>query len=257
MDFQSSRCQEIKEKISVLLSRAEIPQKFIKDILDDSGVQEFEKVFRHRSYDETTNYEMDEFVGDCIVNLAVAKFVLKTFQPKNSGEATVTKHHIQANKLLGRMAKDCGLLELLLIRDTIDEKIQGDIFEGFIGCLFRIVCEKRMESTAYLVCNKVAEKLLTDLNLDKKEISAKDPVSQFKEKYVDYYRWGSIPEFIKINKEKGIVYIYGYPSPQVTSSPVLLVEQKIEGITLGEAKAKAAWTAIKVLGEKYHLPGRP
>ena len=257
--IKEERLFTIHKTISALLEKAEIPKNFIDQILDQQGVAEFERVLRHKSYDEVNNYEIDEFIGDNIVNLSVAKYVLKKFNVKKAGEATIIKHNIQSNKMLGELAVKYNILSMVLIKEDINAKIKGDIFEAFIGCLSRVIEGKRMESTAYLICDRVINVLLDELKL---QTIGKDPITDFKETFVDYYRWGKMPEIIqtkRFDSNNVEVNVYGWVDDEQTGAKrkILLVNRKGKFEDLGNIKAEATKTAKQVLITRYGVSGKP
>lgn len=194
------RIEKIRKTVLYILKMSDIPDKISSAILSTSSLNEFEKNLRHKSYDPNNNYEEDEFVGDNIVNLIVALYVIEKFDRTGDYNPTVIKHDIQSNKRLGSLAMKYELVDLLLTSEPKAPKIKGDIFEAFIGCLYKITTTVKAESTAFLICKKVIFKMLDRLEVTKCKVW-KDPISTFKEKYIDFYFKGTkLEEFLKMEK---------------------------------------------------------
>jgi dsRNA-specific ribonuclease len=281
------RLDGIEKVVLNLLSKGEIPHKLVKEIVNSETMPQLDRALTHESYDKENNYDVFEFIGDSIVNLFVAKFVLQRLTEKSqdgsfigAGAATMIKHSIQSNKILGEMAETYGLTQLLLFvpkeipppnhsdqpfynwydrpgssrppgkyLSAADQeaKIKGDVFEAIIGCLYTLVSEVRMENTALLVCGKVITKLLQERQLVIDPLNCKDFVTTFKEEYPDFYRWGGrLDEYLstkKLSETEVKVTAYGVVSPG--GKKVFLAEAT--GTSPSDVKAEAAQKAIQVL----------
>lgn len=248
----NERVDNMKFAISALMERAEIPRHIIDQMLVPEGMEIIETAFRHESFDRENNYELQEFIGDNIVNLYVATYVSEKYASMvEVGALTILKHRLQSNKELGLLVERLGFISFLLIsqEEELTVKIKGDVFEGFIGSLlFTAIQVKKCHSTGLLICQKIIYYLLDKLKIDANNPETwKDPVSAFKENYLDAQGWGKTKDFIKEVKVEGkesIFKVYG------------LVKGKKYLLAQGPTKADAAREAMRVLREKYGNPGK-
>jgi|SRR5208337_1114211 len=253
-----TRLQQLYNAISALLKRGEIPDHISRLILTEKNMSQFDRALTHKSYNKYNNYEFFEFIGDSIINLEVALYVYKHFALRTAGTATIIKHKVQSNKLLGEIAEKYGLVQLLLRipSDKDNEaKIKGDVMESIMGCLCILTSEIRMESTAKILCAKIIRKLLEECNLD--EIidpeNCKDPVTTFKEEYPDHYRWPPVKKLFRTTKladEMIYAELYGV----IDGRMIKLSDAESDDIK--QAKKVAASRAMEVLKTRYGLFGK-
>ena len=101
MNSTKTRFEKIHASISALLQRAEIPQHIIDLLVNKDTLPCYNCALTHESFDPSLNYDFYEFLGDNIINLAVAEYVTDHFSLTTAGQATIIKHRVQSNKLLG------------------------------------------------------------------------------------------------------------------------------------------------------------
>ena len=85
-----------------------------------------------------------EYLGDSILNAVTAKYLYERFPDQEEGFMTKLRTKIVCGETLGKLAKDIGLGEYLLISRHVEERCNGresvrileDVFESFIGALF-------------------------------------------------------------------------------------------------------------------------
>ena len=252
------RSEQIHNVISALLKRGEIPDQISRLLMTEKNMPQFDRALTHKSYSKTNNYEFFEFIGDSIINLEVALYVYKHFALRSAGTATIIKHKVQSNKLLGQIAEKYGLVQLLLRvpkEDDNEIKIKGDVMESIMGCLCVLTSEIRMESTAKLLCAKIIRKLLEECNLDEliDPENCKDPVTTFKEEYPDHYRWPPVKRLFRTTKladEMIHAELYGV----IDGKFVKLADAESDDIKA--AKKIAATRAMEVLRSRYGLFGK-
>jgi dsRNA-specific ribonuclease len=253
-----TRLQQIHTAISALLKRAEIPDHICGLLLSPQNLPQFDRALTHESYDKHCNYEFFEFIGDSIINLEVALFVYRHFTLQSAGAATIIKHQVQSNKLLGEIAEKYGLVQLLLRvpREKDDEaKIKGDVMESIMGCLFLLTSEVRMDCTAKLLCSKILGKLLEECNLHQfiDPENCKDSVTTFKEEYQDHYRWPPIKKLFRTTKladEMVYAELYGV----IDGRMVKLSDAQSNDVKA--AKKITASRAMEMLKTRYGLFGK-
>lgn len=204
--------QKIHSVLFSILTGSNVPKVIIRDLLDDGVVvREFQKILRHKGVDSNSNYEMDEFVGDSLVNLIIAKEVSSLPQVKRLKAhsrvkiATRIKHTIQSNKDLAKVARKYKIIDLVKFgEERVDIKVEGDVLEAFIGCLFRVIEMKRMESSAYIICSLVVKFLLSEslenIPSSEEEMYEKfsDSFTIYKENFADYYKLGQPKDWSEV-----------------------------------------------------------
>ncbi len=261
-DGTKPRSARIYTTISALLERAEIAPKVVNQLLTTDTIQAFDQALTHESVNQHKNYNLFEFVGDNMINLIVAEYVVEHFDLELAGQATIIKHKIQSNKFLGELADKHGLYQHLLIVPSPKDnevKIKGDVMEAVIGCLYMRAKQIRMKSTAFLICDRVVRVLLKEMKLETiiDPTNCKDPVTIFKEQYHDHYDgWGPMSGLIKTIKlvdGKIKAMVMGVPNDRV-GKKVLLAEVVSE--TASDAKALAASRAIQILQNRYGVMGK-
>lgn len=85
-----------------------------------------------------------EYLGDSVLNLVVAKYLYERYPEQEEGFMTKLRTKIVCGETLGKLAKDIGFAEYILMSRHVEERCNGreskrileDIFEAFIGALF-------------------------------------------------------------------------------------------------------------------------
>ena len=85
-----------------------------------------------------------EFLGDSIVNYVVGDYIYERFPDQNEGFMTKIRTRIVNGQQLGKLSKNIGLSEFMIISRHVEERCNGrdnlrileDIFETFIGSIY-------------------------------------------------------------------------------------------------------------------------
>jgi len=133
MDFQvlETLCQRLNLELSAeTVSKAFYHSSYVNEVLEK----------------QLESNERLEFLGDAVLELAVADHLYKKFPYLNEGELTKIKSVIVSGNTLAELAKEIGLDECLFLgkgeengggRDRIS--LLEDVFEAFVGLLY---CEQ-------------------------------------------------------------------------------------------------------------------
>ena len=121
------------------------------DILtDETGLPVFKRAFTSKMVSPFDNYEQLEFIGDTIMNDAVALFIFNKYENYTVEWLTYIKHSIISSLGLSKMADFLGFWAYISknIRQDRD-KLLEDVLEAFVGALRQVV-----ESKASVLCGE-------------------------------------------------------------------------------------------------------
>lgn len=102
----------------------------------------------HRSYlqfvgQQWKSNERLEFLGDSVLNAAVAEFLYKAYPDMEEGDLTKLRSRLVNRKILAQRAKDLHISDFLLLSssavqsiDSGSESILADAFEAILGAIF-------------------------------------------------------------------------------------------------------------------------
>lgn len=96
----------------------------------------------HSSASATANYEQLEFVGDAVVRLATAVFLLETYPELPVGEFTAIRSVLVSDRILAQLGASYGLEQYLLVSESaLKDKLGresrlADAFEAVLAALY-------------------------------------------------------------------------------------------------------------------------
>lgn len=96
----------------------------------------------HPTFSATANYEQLEFVGDAVVRLAAAEFLLETYPNSLVGEFAAIRSVLVSDRVLAQLAAIYGLERYLLVSNSAmgDKAGQSsrlaESFEAVLGALY-------------------------------------------------------------------------------------------------------------------------
>ncbi len=110
------------------------------------NVLNYQQAFIHKSVlrflngtEITTSYERYEFLGDAVLSLVIAKFIVSKYPDKEEGFLTRIRTKLVNGKTLAYLAKKINLQEFLVISQNVEtiggrnnDRILEDVFESFI-----------------------------------------------------------------------------------------------------------------------------
>jgi ribonuclease-3 len=117
--------------------------------LEDISLEELERPFRHSSYvnEQPPGLESNErleFLGDAVIELAVAEYLFQNYPDRTEGELTKIKSVVVSGSVLAEKARELRLDQCLLLLGHGEEesggrsnaKLLGDAFEALMGLVF-------------------------------------------------------------------------------------------------------------------------
>ena len=91
----------------------------------------------HKSYNNSTNNERLEFLGDAVLDSVVSHFLFNKFPTKKEGYLTQLRARIVSRQNLNELGKRIGLKELINSKlDKETKSIFGDALEALIGAIY-------------------------------------------------------------------------------------------------------------------------
>ncbi len=133
----------------------------------------------HRSYlqfvgQQWKSNERLEFLGDSVLNAAVAEFLYKAYPDMEEGDLTKLRSRLVNRKILAQRAKDLHISDFLLLSssavqsiDSGSESILADAFEAILGAIFLdggTDAAKRFVNRTLLANGEVLSSVQTDDN---------------------------------------------------------------------------------------------
>lgn len=116
--------------------------------LEELALEELERPFRHSSYVNEHSPVLEsnerlEFLGDAVIELAVAEYLFNHYKDLTEGELTKIKSVVVSGSVLAEKARDLRLDQCLLLGRGEEEsggrsnsKLLGDAFEALMGLVF-------------------------------------------------------------------------------------------------------------------------
>jgi ribonuclease-3 len=120
----------------------------------------------HSSYaaeHDVTSNEQLEFLGDAVVDLAVAEYVVRTWPDVDEGVASVVRSRTVNEASLATVARDLALGEHLRIgrgvrkeRGAERDSLLADVFEALVGAVFSV---RGYDAAREFVVSQLAERI--------------------------------------------------------------------------------------------------
>ena len=268
-----------------LLERLDLNHQSLANFTDEESMIEFSRAFTHKTWSKTFNYERYEFLGDTIINDAVAHYISLTFPHiQNVAWMTRIKHTLISKKYLASLAHKAKFLDFIRYGEELKPILSGsyekanatlnkeylsileDVFEAFIGALRDIVDKKTVDGIGGIIARQMVHTFL-----DKKTIPVAyddifDPKSRLKEIY-DKYHWGFsvrnkgahgmfTASMIVVRGFNGSfnVEVYGYP---IGTLEKISINRRFLCVTQASSKEvaqqNAAQMALDVLRTQYNI----
>jgi ribonuclease III len=133
MSLQYPRRQQA---LAQLLTRLDVPSQ------DEIRWDLLDRALTHATADPQSNYEQLEFVGDAVVKLAAAEFLLEAFPELSVGEFTALRSVLVSDRVLGEIADSYGFDRYLAVAASaqFDQAGRGsrmaDAFEAVLAALY-------------------------------------------------------------------------------------------------------------------------
>ncbi len=125
-------------------------QRELKKLLEKLGLDEkapvrldlLDLALTHRTFSAQTNYEQLEFVGDAVVRLAAAEFLLEKYPNLSVGDFGAIRSVLVSDRILAQLARCYGLDRYLLVSPSAagdkagKESRLADAFEAILAVLY-------------------------------------------------------------------------------------------------------------------------
>ena len=165
------------------------------------NIQYYKQALMHKSIGrkekgKPVNNERLEFLGDAVLDAVVGYIVYRHFPVKREGFLTNTRSKLVSRETLGRLAKEMGVLDLILSNgrnSSHNSYMGGNAFEALVGAIYL--------DRGYDACMRFMEKKILKevINIDKvayKEVN-------FKSKLIEWGQKNRVNlEFALISQEK-------------------------------------------------------
>ena len=194
-----------------------------------------------------------EYLGDSILNAIIAKYLYERFPDQEEGFMTKLRTKIVCGETLGKLAKDIGLGEYLLISRHVEERCNGrestrileDVFESFIGALFLDFTENyegkepllEYSGPGFQICELFIINII-ESKIDFTELVLND--TNFKDQLLRHFQ----QEYQKTPKYKEVL-VEGPPHDRIFTMCVLDINDEIIAEAKGKSKKKAEQLASK------------
>lgn len=200
-----------------------------------NNVYLYKEAFIHKSAQKqhACSNERLEFLGDSVINLAVADFVFKAYPNEEEGFMTKLRTKLVNRFTLSFLAKQTKMHELIVtsrqinMKQTPNDKIMEDAFEAFVGALY-------LDTSFEKASTFVIELMKSAINFNQIMIDSnyKDILLRHSQK-----EYSVLPEYI-LDKSEG-------PPHQRVFYVTVKVEDKVYGKGEGNTKKQAEQEAAK------------
>lgn len=204
------------------------------------------------------SYEELEFFGDTVLDFVTVNYITTRFQNQTEGFYTKLKSKIVSGSSISKIAKNLSFHKFVLISDSVEEKsgrhsekILEDVFEAFIGALFKDSVRDNLKG--FDTCYSFLWNMLDNVNYDFDYARLQLYDSNYKDQILKHYhqnKWG-YPQYVEISVEDNLntkIFTIGLVNPQHGVEKYLA-----EGVgnTKKKAEQHASKNALKKLGLLY------
>lgn len=130
-----------------------LPPCSIAEITDDSihaitGIRPvnldlYTRAFTHSSSGRSPDYEVFEFLGDSVLGMIIAKYLVDSYPEENEGFLTILRTKLTRSETLYRYSLKLGLQQFVYMSGKFihrgyhqSKKILEDVFEALIGAIY-------------------------------------------------------------------------------------------------------------------------
>lgn len=143
-----------------------------------------------------------EFVGDAVLSLVVASYLMERYPDSDEGFLTKMRTRLVNGVMLGILSEKIGLDRYIIISKQIEDnsgrnnqKILEDCFEAFLGALFIDFAENGYNVASEFIIN------IIENNIDFSELVTQN--HNYKDMLLKYFQHSlnSVPKFCEVNVE--------------------------------------------------------
>ncbi len=171
-----------------------------------------------------TTYERLEFLGDAVLGLATAGYLISEFPNENEGELTKKKSLLVSKSVLAKKAEQLRLKEHIILSDNAyrdgvhgQDSIQADVLEAIIGALY---IDGGFKVARDFTINFILGTLNEDIQ-HRDHINYKSELQEWVQR-----KYGRYPEY-SVKSTRGPEH-----------DKIFFIEVNIEGETLGKGRGK-------------------
>ncbi len=172
------------------------------------------------SHGPRLNNERLEFLGDAILDAAVADIVYRHFRRKSEGFLTTTRSKIVKRETLNRLATELGIDKLIRfdghINNAHNSYICGNAFEALVGAIYL--------DRGYRRCLNFVQRRILSRLIDLDKIAYEE--INFKSKLIE---WGQ-------KNRIEVDFLLASEQREGENSPTFLTHAVVEGVVCGRGK---------------------
>jgi ribonuclease-3 len=223
------------------------------DTISDSDLAVYQQAFVHRSCEDQQSQERLEWIGDCVLGMAVSKFLFDTYTDMNEGYLTKYRTKIVSGTTLASLGNKLGLSQFIQMdlksqenRYYMCDKVIEDTLEAFIGSIYIVrgfVSAKRF----------VLTRLIPQLDLDKlltTEINWKDCLMRQQQRFaLELPTYSLIQSYVSEQEVHGVMRKIKFF--QMQASIYCKNGDTVSGFAIGKTKKiaeqQAAYNVLELL----------
>jgi dsRNA-specific ribonuclease len=267
------RGKDFASLIINLLKKGKLKPDYIKKILTDGGLEEYEKIFTSKKADENNNYEFYEFLGDLIANTTILWWMARRFPQLRKASAVRILARMKitygSKKVFSVISeKQLGFWPYITARkdekETQKKSLLEDVLEAFLGLTNDLVDTRVYMGAGYAICYNIISSLLdenmalprenqfVDIAIDPAVLE--DAITDVKQNIEDYFRPGKLSYVCDERKEDDVLTTC-HLMIERDGKQTEIVEAK--GSKASTAKENVAREAIKIfnkIGFKKNIP---
>mgnify|MGYP001301418974 CR=1 FL=1 len=208
--------REFHDHLDNILSEIIKDKEFRQRYLTDEAMEIWIQALTHESYDYNVNYEKLEFLGDSILSAVFIDYIMHAFPELKQSEYSELRRAYTSTEFNPKFTDRLGLAKFVRTNfggDTPVPRsnihIKADIFESFLGALYRIGNELILEPIGYADCLNLTRLLYSEIDIDLSETigHAKMQVEQIFSRFTFEDRKLSQPQETKLNHADGTVEV--------------------------------------------------
>lgn len=195
--LKGDRSDAFRNAIMQLLKRSGIRANSLNFLLNEDSMKVYDIAFTHSSFDENSNYEYYELIGDSIVNNCIVLYLKERFpfmckNPEYVRIISRLKNMLQSKKSFSSIMKDLELWTFVsatnTIKNTNQKKISEDIFESFFGATYTL-CEGMYGNMgkAFTVVYNIIKRIFDNIQISLQYEDIFDAKSRIKELF-DFHK---------------------------------------------------------------------
>lgn len=171
--FEGLRGEPFKQLITNLLKRGKLKDKYLRLLIDDYGISNYEQAFTSSSVNSENNYEIFEQLGDVTANKFIVWYMYRRFPQLNCplGVKVVARLRINygARQTFSDIANNLGFWDF--ISATVDERghkkkdLLEDCFESFIGVTEFLLDKRTRPGVGYSIVYDILSSIFDEIDI--------------------------------------------------------------------------------------------